>query len=131
MQFAVLVFQREEIPQSMSDRGWKAIYEEYSALTRKLEESGRLIGAYGLQSTTETRTVRIRRGETTTANEPFARLDEPLSGITIIEAEDVDEAIRVAEQIPSARWGSVEVRPLKSYADDRKDLAAEVEEASA
>lgn len=127
MQFAVLVCQKEKVPQSMSDAGWKAVYEEYAALTRKLEESGQLIATYALQPTTETHTVRIRRGETTTTKEPAVQLEEPLSGIYIIEAEDVDDAIRIAERIPSVRWGTVEIRPLKSYADDRKHVVAELE----
>lgn len=124
MQFACLIFQNEKTPPSMSDEAWQAVFQEYESLTNSLRKSGRLFGTYALEATTETVTVRVRGGKATSADGPTSETKEQLSGIYMIEAEDHEAAFRVAENIPSARWGSIEVRPLKDYAADRKDVVA-------
>ena len=64
-----------------------------------------------LQPTTTATTVRVREGKTLTTDGPFAETREQLGGYYILDCKDLDEAIQWASKIPSARWGSIEVRP--------------------
>ena len=58
------------------------------------------------------RSVRVRNGETLVTDGPFAETKEQLGGYYLVEAKDVDEALKIAERIPSARYGTIEVRPV-------------------
>jgi hypothetical protein len=69
-------------------------------------------------------TVRIRNGQMTTTDGPFAETREQLGGFYLIEARDLNEALRVAARIPSARTGSVEVRPVVDFGQPPADAAA-------
>jgi hypothetical protein len=60
-------------------------------------------------------TVRVRNGETLVTDGPFAETKEQLGGYYVIEAKDADEALKIAERIPSARYGSIEVRPVMVF----------------
>jgi len=71
-----------------------------------------LLGNHGLQPTQAATTVRVRDGKITTTDGPFAETKEQLGGYYLIEARDLNDAIQVAAKIPSARFGSIEVRPV-------------------
>src|SRR5207247_6896748 len=70
--------------------------------------------ARALQHTDQATTVRVRNGKISTTDGPFAETKEQLGGYFLIEAKDRNEAIQIASRIPSAKWGSVEVRPVWS-----------------
>ena len=70
------------------------------------------MGSHGLQHTDTATTVRVRNGKVSTTDGPFAETKEQLGGYYLISAKDLNEAISIASRIPSAKWGSVEVRPV-------------------
>jgi hypothetical protein len=80
-----------------------------------LERAGHLIHAEALQSPATATTVRIRGGKVSVTDGPFAETKEHLGGFILIEASDLDEAIRIASRIPIARLASVEIRPVYDF----------------
>ena len=82
---------------------------------KALAESGHLIVAHALQPPTSAVTVRVRSGEMSVTDGPFAETKEALGGFILIEAKDLNEAIRIAAGIPLARLGAIEVRPIHEF----------------
>ncbi len=74
-----------------------------------------MVGGNALQPTSTATTVRVRDGETLLTDGPFAETKEQLGGYYLIEAKDIDEATAIAARIPSARYGSIEVRPVMVF----------------
>lgn len=79
---------------------------------KDLAESGHMIVAQALQPPTSAVTVRVRSGETSVTDGPFAETKEALGGFILIEAKDLNDAIRIAAGIPLAKFGAIEVRPI-------------------
>lgn len=99
----------------------QAHFEEYREFTEDLRRSGRLVALNRLQPPETATTVRLRNGSVSTTDGPYAETKGQLGGYYVIEAKDIDEAVRVASRIPGARYGCVEVRPI---ADDAQTLDA-------
>jgi hypothetical protein len=110
MKYACLIYQDEAaaVPQEEMAK----VVAEYKASADEMQKRGKLISSHGLANTHTATTVRVRNGKTLTTDGPFAETKEQLGGIFLIEATDLNDAIRVAAMIPTARWGSIEVRPL-------------------
>jgi hypothetical protein len=87
---------------------------EYGAFTQDIVKSGQFKSADRLKPASTATTVRVRGGKTLTADGPFAETREQLGGYYVVEAKDLDEAVSIAAKIPTARSGSIEVRPLWS-----------------
>ncbi len=85
---------------------------------RDLMASGHMIRAEALQAPSSAVTVRVRNGETSVTDGPFIETKEHLGGFILIEARDLNDAIRVAAGIPLAKLGSIEVRPIHSFGPD-------------
>ncbi|PDS36415.1 dehydrogenase [Rhizobium anhuiense] len=85
------------------------------AYDKDLAESGHMIVAQALQPPTSAVTVRVRGGEMSVTDGPFAETKEALGGFILIEAKDLNEAIRIAADIPLARLGAIEVRPIHEF----------------
>ena len=85
---------------------------------RDLMASGHMIHAEALQSPNSAVTVRVRNGETAVTDGPFIDTKEYLGGFILIDAKDLNDAIRVAAGIPLAKLGSIEVRPIHSFGPD-------------
>jgi hypothetical protein len=112
MQYILLIHDEEQVWGGMSEQERGAMYAEYGAFTEAVRESGALVGANQLQPTATATTVRVRNGETLTTDGPFAETKEQLGGYYVVDVESLDEALAWAARIPSARIGSIEVRPL-------------------
>ena len=112
MKYLCLIYQDESAAQRLPKEEFQKIHGEYLAFTDDLKKSGRLLGNHGLQPTQAATTVRVRDGKITTTDGPFAETKEQLGGYYLIEARDLNDAIQVAAKIPSARFGSIEVRPV-------------------
>jgi hypothetical protein len=112
MQYLLLIHDDESQWSTMSDDERDKLYAGYGTFTNEVRESGALIGANQLQPTTTATTVRVRDGETLTTDGPFAETKERLGGYYLIEVESLDEAIEWAAKIPTARTGTIEVRPI-------------------
>src|SRR5574341_227145 len=112
MKYAILIYQVEALMHKASKEETEQNVAEYKAVTEVMQKNGQYIFSHGLAPTTSATTVRVRDGRTLTTDGPFAETKEQLGGIYLIEARDLNEAIQVAAKLPSARWGSIEVRPL-------------------
>jgi hypothetical protein len=112
MKYMLLIYDAEQVLAKMSAEEGQRFHEEYMKFTAEIQESGHLLGGDALESIRTATTVRIRDGKTTTTDGPFAETREQLGGFYLIEAKDLDEALKIAARVPSARTGSIEVRPL-------------------
>jgi hypothetical protein len=105
---------------SMEQKQWdalppteqEAIVAEHFAYDETLRQRGQLLATEALQPAATATTVRVRQGRVTTTDGPFAETKEQIGGFYLVEARDLNEAIQLAGGIPSARLGSVEVRPV-------------------
>jgi hypothetical protein len=112
MQYMLLIYDAEEALSKMSPEENRRFFEEYMTFTEEIRASGHLRGGDALQSIRTATTVRTRAGKTATTDGPFAETREQLGGYYLIEAKDLDEALKIAARVPSARTGSIEIRPL-------------------
>lgn len=115
MQYALLIYDREEDWASMSEADRGAMFAEYGQFTREVRDAGRYRAGEPLQPSRTATTVRVRDGKTLTTDGPYAETREQLGGFYIVEADNLDEAVALAARIPSVRIGAVEVRPVMPY----------------
>lgn len=87
-------------------------YQESAQLAHQLDSGGQFLASSPLHPTSTATSVRVREGKRLVTDGPFAETREQLGGYFLIEARDLDEAIAIAERIPMARRGTVEVRPV-------------------
>ncbi|MGH8587380.1 MAG: YciI family protein [Gammaproteobacteria bacterium] len=111
----------ETVMEQMQEADAEKHYEEYSEFTEGIRKGGHLIAVNRLLPPDAATTVRVRNGKVSTTDGPYAETKEQLGGYYVIEARDLNEAIRVASRIPGARIGCVEVRPI---AEDSRTLRA-------
>ena len=112
MQYLLLIYRNEKDPATASDVS--AMTKEYGEFTQSIVKSGHFKAGDALQPTSTATTVRVREGKALTTDGPFAETREQLAGYYLVEAKDLDDAIKVAARIPNARDGSVEVRPIRA-----------------
>lgn len=115
MQYLLLIYQDENEVQGRDEETQKKIIGEYQAFTASVREAGQFVAADALQPTSTATSVRVREGKTITTDGPFAETKEHLGGFYLVEAKDLDQAISIAARIPSARFGTIEVRPIHNY----------------
>jgi hypothetical protein len=112
MRYLCLVYADEARLAVMPQREVDVLIDETVANNEELQASGHLILAEALEHVAAATTVRVRDGKLSATDGPFAETTEQLGGFVFIEARDLNEAIQVAGRIPSARIGSIEVRPV-------------------
>ena len=112
MKYLCLIYDEESNMAGMSKSEGDAFMGEYAGFTNAVKQSGNYIGGEQLQPVQTATTVRMRNGKLTTTDGPFAETKEQLGGYYLVEATDLNAAIQIAARIPSARIGSVEVRPI-------------------
>jgi hypothetical protein len=112
MNYLCLVYLEETALNAMPEGEFNAFSDEHVAVDEELKKSGHSIAAEALQPVHTATTVRVRDGRLFVTDGPFAETKEQLLGFYLIEAEDRNEAIRVAARIPAARVGSIEIRPI-------------------
>jgi len=113
MKYLLLMY-AEESKLSPTHEEIQAAAPAWYALTQEMEAAGVLLGNNGLSSVADATTVRVRDGKALTTDGPFAETHEQLGGYYLIDCKDLDEALGWAAKIPTAKYGSVEVRPLWS-----------------
>ncbi len=106
MKYLCLVYLEAEKMRAVPD-------SECMACGNGLRESGVLVAAEALQPIESATTVRVRGGRATITDGPFAETKEQLAGFYLIDAANLDEALEIAAEIPPAREGSIEVRPVR------------------
>jgi hypothetical protein len=114
MQYLLLIYDNEKEFGAQPKPELDKMMADYNAFTADIQKSGHMVGANRLQSVANATTVRIRAGKTQITDGPFAETREQLGGYYLIQAKDLDEATKIALKIPSARTGSIEIRPVWS-----------------
>ena len=114
MKFICLAYEDESILNALTRTEWDALRTETLSYVDALRESGCLLAAEPLQSVRTAATVRVRDGRMGLTDGPFAETKEQLGGFFVIEARDLKEAVHIASRWPSARFGSIEVRPIEA-----------------
>ena len=109
MKYMLLVYLDE---QAMSDEERAHCYAESAQLTQNLNATGQYLAASPLHPVSTATSVRVREGKRLVTDGPFAETREQLGGYYLIDAGDLDEAIRIAEKVPPAKFGTVEIRPV-------------------
>ena len=109
MKYLLLIYLDEK---ALSENERQACYAESLQLTHEIHARGQYLGANPLYPTATATSVRVREGRRSVTDGPFAETREQLGGYFLIETENLDEALAVAERIPMARKGTVEVRPV-------------------
>ena len=118
MRYMLQIYSPEGYWDSLPADERAALYAEYFALDRELGERGALVGSHELESAATATSVRVRNGETLVTDGPFAETKEQLGGYYVIDAESLDEALEWAARIPSARHGTIEVRPVAMHHEE-------------
>lgn len=110
--YAALIYGDEAAGANMSPDDIAMMHQAYGTYTAAVQEAGVMDGGEALQATTTATTIRVRDGELSTTDGPFAETKEQLGGFYLFEVKDLDEAIEWAAKIPGAAYGSIEVRPI-------------------
>jgi hypothetical protein len=113
MKYLCLAYEEEAKLNALSKADWEALRAETLAYVEKLRTMGALITAEPLQSIRTAATVRVRQNKVFITDGPFAETKETLGGYFLINVRNRDEALKVAAEWPSARLGSIEVRPIE------------------
>src|SRR5262245_11989747 len=112
MKYLCLIYSDETQWPKLAKAEAEKVMADYGAFTQGIQQSGQLLGAHRLQPTPTATSVRVRNGQVSTTDGPFAETKEQLGGYYLIEARDLNDAIQVAAKIPGARYGTIEVRPI-------------------
>jgi hypothetical protein len=112
MKYILLIHHDEKASDKLSETERQQILGEYREFTRQIKSSSHYLASAPLHPTSEARSVRVRNGKPLVTDGPFAETREQLGGYFLIDAKDLDEAIGIAARIPTARRGTVEVRPV-------------------
>jgi hypothetical protein len=115
MKYMLLIYDDEKAWTTFSAAEQQQYMGEYMQFTQQIQSGGQYVASSRLHPTSAATSVRVRGGERLVTDGPFAETREQLLGYYVIEAKDLDEAIAIAAQIPSARspLGVIEVRPLR------------------
>ena len=112
MKYLCIAYEEEQKLNDLSEAEWQALRQETLDYVGRLRSRGRLIVTHALQSATTASMVRVRNGEPLVTDGPFTETKEQIGGFFLIEAADAAEALDIAANWPSARIGSIEVRPI-------------------
>ena len=115
MKYMCLVIIDEALANSMEQSDWAAMGEQSQAYDQSLIDSGAYVHAEALQGANTARTVRVRGGEAVMTDGPFAESKEVIGGFILIDVADHDTAMEIARNIPMARLGAIEVRPVMTF----------------
>lgn len=115
MKYLCLVYHDEKQIDALPESEYEAIVSEVLDYREELRQSGHYIASNALECVNAATTIRVRSGKVSITDGPFAETKEQLGGFYLIEARDLNDAIRVASKMPPARLGAIEVRPIKEF----------------
>jgi hypothetical protein len=118
MQYMLLIYDDEKVWQDMPEEKRDAMVGEYFAYTEALKEAGKYVAGDALQGIDTAKSVRVRDGDVTTTDGPFAETKEQFGGYYLVDVESEEEALEWAAKIPSAKVGTIEVRPVMVFTAD-------------
>jgi hypothetical protein len=117
VQYLLMIYANEKEHQALGTTALGAMMQEYAEFTKSVVQAGQFKAADRLRPVSTASTLRVRNGKVVVTDGPFAETREQLGGYYQIEAKNLDEALAVAARIPSAKHGSIEVRPIWSAED--------------
>jgi len=112
MRYMLLIYHDEQAWSALSEAERQQIYVEYRQLIHQLVAGGQYLAGDQLQPAATANTVRLRDGKQMVTDGPFAETREQIGGFFMIEAKSLEEANSIASRIPSARMGTIEIRPV-------------------
>lgn len=115
MKYMLLMYTNESEAPKYSPDEQQAAAQEWYAFGKEAQAAGVLLSNNGLASTADATTVRVRNGKNLITDGPFAETHEQLGGYYLLDCQDLDEAVRWAVKIPTARYGAIEIRPLNRW----------------
>jgi hypothetical protein len=115
VRYLLLIYGGENWMADASPEDMQNELADYMAFSEAIRSEGIMRAGEALQSVSTATTVRVRDGETLLSDGPFAETHEQLGGFYMVECDTLDEAIGAAKRIPGARYGSVEVRPIREF----------------
>ena len=115
MQYMALIYTDPARAPQYGTPEFTTMMEGYFAVTAKLREAGAFVAGDGLQDTQTATSLRVVGGKVETMDGPFAETKETLGGYYVMECKDLDEALKWAAMIPTASYGTVEIRPIAVY----------------
>ena len=113
MKYMLLVYLEE---QAMNEAERQDCYVKSAQLAREIHSKAKYLDASPLHPVSTATSIRVREEKRLVTDGPFAETREQLGGYYLIDARDLDEAISIAERIPAARWGTIEIRPVLEIA---------------
>ena len=124
MKYMLLVYTDSTLLDEMPPREFDASMKRCLDHADDLRQEGQLLDSQMLEPPATARSVRVRGGRTTTVDGPFAEAKEVLAGFNLIEADSIEEAVRMAEEFPWVRTGCIEVRPVRDIDTVRRRVGA-------
>jgi len=113
VKYVALVYYQESIINAMTEQAWHDLNQECIAGVERLTDQGNYVAGQALHPVESATTVRVRDEEVLISDGPFAETKEQLAGFYLLEARDLNEALQLASRIPPARFGTIEVRPVR------------------
>jgi hypothetical protein len=124
MKFILMIYNEQPLLDALPAGEFDARMRHCLSHADELRSKGKLLDSQMLEEPSAAKSVRIRNGRQTTLDGPFAETKEVIAGFNIIEAESMDEAVRIASEFPWARTGCIEVRPIRDIAAVRERVGA-------
>src|SRR6267154_6306572 len=124
MKFAIIIYTDATLLDALPAGQFDAKMRDCLAHADELRQDGRLLDSQMLERAATAKSVRVRNGRQTVVDGPFTETKELLAGFNLIEAEDMDEAVRIATEFPWASIGSIEVRPVRDIGAVRNRVGA-------
>ncbi|MBW8183063.1 YciI family protein [Shewanella nanhaiensis] len=115
MKFLALIYSQPESEPEYNTPEWDEMLKDYMAITEEFKRDGVFIAGEGLQDVSTATSVKVRVNQAELHDGPFAETKEQLGGFYLLDCKDLDQALQYAAKIPSAKWGTVEVRPVAEY----------------
>jgi hypothetical protein len=112
MKYMLLIHDSEKVWGALSQDEQQQIMADYRRFSDEIKATGQYMAGSQLQPTSAATSVRVRNGKRVVTDGPFAETREQLGGYYLVDAKDLDEAIGLAERLPSAKLGTIEIRPL-------------------
>jgi hypothetical protein len=122
MKFMVLIYIDPQLLGELPAQEYDATMRDCLSHADELRQEGYLLDSQQLEEPSTARSIRVRQGRQTTIDGPYAEAKEVLGGFNLIEARDMDEAVRIASEFPWARTGCVEVRPVRDLNTVRRKV---------
>jgi hypothetical protein len=122
MKYMLLIYSNES---SWTEAEREACFAESTQVSHELHAEGKYLAAAPLQSVSVATSLRIRDGKRLISDGPFAETHEQLGGYFVVEATDLDDAISIADRLPAARKGTIEIRPILELPNLPKSYGSE------